>query len=67
MAAQVEVDPQILIKFAQKLAGNEKKTRDVALKKFRRWLESRTTGKKGKELEENYLNILRFFYHDHCQ
>ena len=48
MAAQVEVDPQILIKFAQKLAGNEKKTRDVALKKFRRWLESRASGGKGK-------------------
>jgi len=38
----------ILIKFAQKLAGNEKKHRTLAMKKLRKWLIARSQASHGK-------------------
>ena len=51
MAQQhVQVDESVLIKFAQKLAGNEKRTRDAAVKKLRKWMTYRSTGKFGEKM-----------------
>lgn len=36
------------VHFAQKLAANEKRTRDIAFKKLKKWLQSRTSDGKGK-------------------
>ena len=48
MAEQhVHVDETVLIKFAQRLAGNEKRIRDAAVKKLRKWMTYRSTGKFG--------------------
>ena len=43
----MEADENVLANFAQKLAGNEKKTRDKAIKKLRRWISSRMTKNNG--------------------
>lgn len=40
--------PSAEVHFAQKLAANEKRTRDIAFKKLKKWLQSRTTDGKGK-------------------
>ncbi len=49
MAAE-HVDQNVLVKFAQKLAGNEKKFRDRAVKKLRKWLETRSQSSIGIEI-----------------
>ena len=46
--ADSAVDP-ILIKFAQKLAGNEKKYRDLAMKKLRKWLSAKSHSSEGTD------------------
>ena len=38
---------EVVIKFAQKLAANEKKFRDRAIKKLRKWMEVRSHAEKG--------------------
>lgn len=40
--------PSAEVHFAQKLAANEKRTRDIAFKKLKKWLQSRTSDGKGK-------------------
>ena len=47
------VDENVLIRFAQKLACNEKKVRDRALNKLRKWIENRSqiaAGTNGMEI-----------------
>ena len=48
MAEEGLVDEKVLVKFAQKLAGNEKKFRDRTLRKLRKFLESRSRSPKGE-------------------
>ena len=51
--ADLQVDETVLIKFAQRLAGNEKKTRDVAVKKLRKWMTYRSAGKFGEKMRQS--------------
>ena len=53
----VHVDETVLIKFAQRLAGNEKRTRDAAVKKLRKWMTYRSTGKFGKMSQSQHLQM----------
>ncbi|KAK2174836.1 hypothetical protein NP493_772g02036 [Ridgeia piscesae] len=55
VAAHVEED--VLIRFAQKLACNEKKVRDRALNKLRKWIENRCKMETGGFTEEDLLKI----------
>ena len=48
------------VQFAQRLAANEKKDRDKAVKKLKRWFESRSAG--SKPFAEDELMRLRIFY-----
>ena len=57
MATRVEVEDGILVKFAQKLAGNEKKYRDRAVKKLRKWLETRLESPTGWVLLFNKFTL----------
>ena len=41
--ARVEVEGGTEIKFAQKLAGNEKEGRDKALRKLKKWIQLRSS------------------------
>ena len=47
MAAEVAVDHSIIVNFAKKLAGNEKKFRDRAVKKLKKWIETKSIAEKG--------------------
>lgn len=44
------------IYFAKKLANNDKKIRDKALKKLKSWLESKGKSEKGRYIKNTYLN-----------
>ncbi len=46
-AAECVVGESILRKFAQKLASNEKRIRDMTLKKLRKWMETRLKNSDG--------------------
>ncbi len=54
--AESEVDSKFLGKFAQKLASNEKKYRDLAIKKLRKWLELRNESGTSLYVVLNRLN-----------
>ena len=58
MANHVEVDINVLRKFALKLAGNEKKIRDIGVKKLRKWMTNRAGGDYGRKLEITRLIIM---------
>jgi len=55
VAAHVEED--VLIRFAQKLACNEKKVRDRALNKLRKWIENRCKMETGLYIASNYNTV----------
>ena len=42
MEGEVGIKTSVLIRFAQKLAGNEKKHRTAAMKKLRKWLTAKS-------------------------
>lgn len=53
--------PSAEVHFAQKLAANEKRTRDTAFKKLKKWLQSQTSDGKGKffgNYENKSCNLL---------
>ena len=53
----VSVDETVLIKFVQRLAGNEKRFRDAAVKKLRKWMTYRSTGKFGKMSQSQHVQM----------
>ena len=57
MANYVEVDENVLRKFAQKLAGNDKKTRDIGVKNLRKWMTNRGSGDYGRKLKKELCRI----------
>ena len=59
-AVECVVDHKVLSKFAQKLASNEKRIRDVTLKKLKKWISARIKDSGLFNIKRNELEFILF-------
>ena len=57
--ARVDMEDGIEIKFAQKLAGNEKEGRDKALRKLKKWIQLKSRPESSESGKRGGLSIVR--------